>query len=235
MTKKIPVILFVWGMILLGVLVGYNMKGSYEVSKMLSYMKERYGEEFIHVESYAGQPGKPYITMLVERKANPSQVALVRVRSYNGHKYYEDNFLAYRLKEELEEKVKIPAERAFGKCKLYYKIPLFVFPGEFRADMSAEEFLSNPYAMPQFYIYPKNMSSDKQIWEKKLQSFINRNVSEGYQIRGTLSVPASSENYQLIQPDNFAESDYFGYEAWGELVFSMDGEGKLRYMRWINK
>lgn len=204
-----------------------------EVNKMLSYMKQRYGEEFVYVESYAGQPGKPYTTMLAERKRNPSQVVLVRVRSYNGRRYYEDNFLSYLLKEELEAKIRVLAERAFGKCKLYYKIPLFVFPGEFRADMGAEEFLQNAYAMPQFYIYPKKLSGDKEDWEKKLHSFIRRNAEKGYQIRGTLSVAASQENYGMIQQDNFAESDYLGYKALRELSFSMNEEGKLRYMRWI--
>ncbi len=233
--KQRLTVLLVWGLILSGLLVGYRMKGNYEVNKMLSYMKYRYGEEFKHVESYAGQPGKPYITMLVERKANPSQMALVRVRSYNGRRYYEDNFLAYLLADELEEKVLALAEKSFGKCKLYYKIPVFVFPGEFRADMNAEDFLKNPYAMPQFYIYPKSASKDKEAWEKKLYSFINRNAGEGYQIRGTLSLAATEENYEMIQRDNFAESDYLGYEAFGELVFSMDQEGKPRYMRWINK
>ena len=227
--------LLVCGLILSGIAVGYRMKGNNEVNKMLSYMEYKYGEEFNHVESYAGQPGKPYITMLVERKSNPNQVALVRVRSYNGRRYYEDNFLAYLLMDELEEKVMTLAEKSFGKCKLYYKIPVFVFPGEFRADMSAEDFLQNPYAMAQFYIYPKSASKDKDAWEKKLQSFINRNAGEGYQIRGTLSLPASEDNYEMIQKDNFAESDYLGYEAFGELVFSMDHEGKTRYVRWINK
>ena len=68
-----------------------------------------------------------------------------------------------------------------------------------------------------------------------MQSFINRNAGEGYQIRGTLSLPATEENYEMIQKDNFAESDYLGYETFGELVFSMDQEGKTRYVRWINR
>lgn len=233
--KQKLIVLLLWGFILFGLIVGYQMKGNYEVNKMLSYMKCKYGEEFTHVESYGGQPGKPYITMLVERKANPSQVALVRVRSYNGRRYYEDNFLAYLLMDELEEKVLPLAEKSFGKCKLYYKIPVFVFPGEFGADMSAEDFLKNPYAMAQFYIYPKSASRDKESWEKKMQSFINRNAGEGYQIRGTLSLPATEENYEMIQKDNFAESDYLGYETFGELVFSMNQEGKTRYVRWINR
>lgn len=229
------VLWILWGVIAIKLTVGYEMKGNYEVNKMLSYMKYKYGEEFRHVESYAGQPGKPYITMLAERKSNPSQMVLVRVRSYNGRRYYEDNFLAYLLREELEEKVRVSAEKAFGACKLYYKIPLFVFPGDFRADMSAEAFLQNPYAMPQFYIYPENLSEDKKAWEKKMSSFVAKNAKAGYRIRGTLSVAASKEDYEMISRDNFAESDYLGYTAYGEIAFSMNEEGKMRYMRWLNQ
>lgn len=212
-----------------------NMKQKYEITKMLSYMKSRYEEEFQYVESYAGQPGKPYITMLTKPKANPEQKVLVRVRSYGVRRYYEDNFLAYRLQKKLEETMQIPAEKSFGKCKLYYKIPLFVFPGDFPANMGVEEFLRNPYAMPQFYIYPKNLSKDKEMWEKKLTSFIARNAKEGFQIRGTLSLASSEADYEMIQSENFAESDYLGYNAYGELAFSMDGEGRARYMRWIQE
>lgn len=233
---KHPVIWLLFGGALLsGIFVGVRMKENYEINEMLSYMESRYGEEFGYVESYGGQPGKPYITMLAKRRNNPSQVALVRVRSFKGRRYYEDNFLAYLLRDELEKIISEKAEKSFGKCKLYYKIPLFVFPEDFHSNMSAELFLKNPYAMPQFFIYPKSATKDKAEWEKKLSSFITRNAREGYIIRGTLSLPASDAHYEMIQADNFAESDYLGYEAYGELTFSMNDEGKIKYMRWINQ
>lgn len=230
---------WIWGIsvvgLMIGLTVGCRMRENYEVRKMLSYLRGKYKEEFSYVESYAGQPGKPYVTMLAERNANPKQIVLVRVRVYDGNRYYEDNFLGYLLQTELEEKISVLAEKSFGGCKLYYKIPTFVFPGDFPANMSAEAFLKNPYAMPQFYIYPGNLSEDKAFWEKKMNSFVGRCARAGYQIRGTLSIAASKQDYEMIDDDNFAESDYLGYEPYGELAFSMNDEGKLRYMRWIKK
>ncbi len=150
-----------------------------------------------------------------------------------GRLRFQDNYLAWILRQELEKKERETAERCFGECKVYYRIPQFVFPPEFGAGMSVDEFLKNPLSMAQFYIYPASASGSEKQWEQKLDEFVRQNAECGYKVRGTVSLPGSGSDYERITQENFASSDYEGYEAVAELVFSMDERGGLRYRRWM--
>lgn len=229
---------YLWVLIVVLVLsvletVGCEMKREDAIKKMLSYMKKKYGEEFDYVETYAGQYGSNYTMILARSRENSERTALVRLSEWEGRRRYEDNYLACLRKEELEQKIGKLAKESFGKCKVYYKLPDFVFPSWFKADMSADEFLKSPYAMAQFYIYPKNTEGSRREWEISMEEFRGRNAQEGYQIRGTLSLPMSREDYEMISEENFASSDYQGYHAADELAFSMDKNGSFRYIRWM--
>lgn len=213
--------------------VGCGMKKDDAIKKMLSYMKSKYGEEFTYVETYAGQYGSSYTMILVKNGKIPERTALVRLSEWEGRRRYEDNYLARLRKEELEQQIGELARKSFGECKIYYKLPDFVFPTWFKADMSAEEFLRSPYAMAQFYIYPVDAEGSREQWEAKLEGFRNLNAQEGYQIRGTLSLPKEREDYEMISENTFVSSDYEGYRAKDELAFSMDKNGSFRYVRWL--
>lgn len=213
--------------------VGCGMKRDYAIKKMLSYMNSKYGETFEYVETYAGQYGNSYTMILVRNSENSEKTALVRFSEWEGKRRYEDNYLARLRKEELEQKIGELARKSFGECKIYYKLPDFVFPTWFKADMSAEEFLRSPYAMAQFYIYPACTEGSREEWEAKMEEFRSRNAKKGYQIRGTLSLPKEKEDYEMISEETFLSSDYEGYQARDELTFSMDKNGSFRYVRWI--
>ena len=215
-------------------IAGCVMSKDYERNKMMSYMGCKYGEKFDFLESYAGQAGKNYSMILVRSREHKERTALVRLSEKNGKRYYEDNYLAWVLRDELEQTEGDFARQCFGECKIYYKIPEFVFPFYFKADMTPEEFLRNPCSMPQFYIYLQAGEPEREEWEKKLQIFRNLNAEKGYKIRGTLSFAASARDYEMINPENFAGSDYETYEAYDELLFSMDEKGNFRYMRWLS-
>lgn len=222
------------GMLFMG-MTEYKMKKENKKGKMLAYMQQKYGENFDFVESYAGQAGKEYTMILAASRSHPKRRALVRLSERGGRRYFEDNYLSYLLKEELEVKIGSLAKECFGECKVYYKIPGFVFPAWFKADMKADEFLKNIYAMPQFYIYPVNSSGSREEWEEKIQKFRCLNADLHYKIRGTVSLAKTKEDFELVTADNFAESDYLGYEALAELIFSMDEKGNFRYLRWLKK
>ena len=228
--KRISVIILV---LMVLETVGCGMNKDYAIKKMLSYMKSKYGEEFIYVETYAGQYGSNYTMILVQNKDNPEKTALVRLSEREGRRRYEDNYLARLRKEELEQKIGELARRSFGECKIYYKLPDFVFPTWFKAEMSADEFLRSPYSMAQFYIYPMDTEGSREQWEAKMEEFRSLNVLEGYQIRGTLSLPKERKDYEMISEDTFVSSDYEGYRARDELSFSMDKNGDFRYVRWL--
>ena len=100
--------------------------------------------------------------------------------------------------------------------------------------MTPEEFLKNPCSMPQFYIYLQCGKPDREEWEEKLDRFRKLNGEKGYKIRGTLSFAAFEQDYEMINRENFAGSDYDTYSAVDELLFSMDEKGNFRYMRWLS-
>lgn len=227
-----------WALALAGVLMaleitGCGMKRDYAINKMLSYMRGKYGEEFTYVETYGGQYGSSSLTILVSSRENFERTAMVRFSEWEGRRRYEDNYLAHLRKEELEEKVGKLAQECFGECKVYYKLPDFVFPAWFKADMGGEEFLKSPYAMAQFYIYPAGTEGTKKEWEDRMEHFREDNAGKGYQIRGTLSLPETAGDYEMISENTFLSSDYQGYQAKEEMVFSMNRDGSFRYMRWL--
>lgn len=215
-------------------IAGYRMSVDYEKNKMMSYMGCKYGENFDFVESYAGQAGKNYRMILVKSREHKERTALVRLSKKNGKRYYEDNYLSWILKDELEQIEGDFARQCFGECRIYYKIPEFVFPFYFKAEMTPEEFLKNSCSMPQFYVYLQDEQPDREEWEKKLQLFRKMNAEKGYKVRGTLSFAASGQDYEMINGENFVYSDYDNYQAADELLFSMDEKGNFRYMRWLS-
>lgn len=235
-------ILFIMlGIVQLGLYMESRMDKDNKTEKMLSYMNHKYQEEFVFVESYAGQMGKNYSMILAESKNRPGKPVLVRM-IWQGHSQvhcpgqsesFEDNYLAYLLKDELQQEVGGLVKSVFGECKVYYKIPEFVFPQAFQADMGVREFLRNPQSMAQFYIYPVEPPGQKEKEEDKLESLRMLCLKLGYQLKGTVSYPKSRKDYDFISEDNFAGSDYEGYEAEAELVFSMDGDGSFKYKRWL--
>lgn len=208
MRRKSGFLLLIAGMITLGIM-GCAMRKENDRERLLSYMKNKYSEEFSYVESYAGQLGKNYMTILVESQKYPERRALARLSVQKGKNCFEDNYLAFLMKEDIEEEMGQLAEACFGECRITYKIPQFVFPSDFLADMTAEQFLSEPSAMAQFDVYPKESEGEEAEWEQKLDNFRKKNVEKGYQIRGTL---------------HCGEKD---------LVFSMDERGAFQYMRWL--
>jgi len=214
-------------------IAGCGMERDFERERMLSYMGCKYGEEFEFVENYGGQAGKRYRMILVRSCKNSKRQAFVRLWKKDGKRYYEDNYLACLLQEELEKIEGDFALRCFGECKIYYKLPSFVFPHCYRADMTTEEFLKDPCSMPRFYIYPKNRELSLADFEERAYAFCRINAEKGYIVGGTLSLAASQKDYDLIDEENFVRGAYENYEASNELVFSLDEKGNLKYFRWL--
>ncbi len=196
---------------------------------MLEYMKDKYGEEFTEGEVCAGQTGKDYTMWKVYSASRPGESALVRVMG-KEEAVFQDNYLALLLRDEIEERMRALAGKAFGECKVYYKIPELFFPPEFPADMEVDAFLRHPLSMVRIYIYVKEISADK---EKQMDSFLAALTGKGYIAGGVVSYPAGEEMYEMITAEHFTGDIYQGYERQAEAVFSMDKGNGLSYLRWL--
>lgn len=209
------------------------LTGKERKAGMLDHMKEKYGEDFVDGEACGGQFGKAYSMRKIYSASYPEEGVLVRVMG-EEEEIFQDNYLAYLLRDEIEECVKRIAGEAFGECKVFYKIPELVFPSEFPADMNVDAFLKHPLSMVRIYIYVKDSTSNNSPLDGQAQidTFLAALSGKGYIIGGVISYPAGEEMYEMITEDNFAGDIYHGYKSRAEAVFSMKKGGELSYLRW---
>lgn len=174
--------------------------------KMLAYMEEKYGESFSPLGPFNGQFGKEYAMLEVKSQTGPQEGILIRRIQTREQECYQDNYLAFILKESLEKSIKAAAEGTLGKCRVNYRVPELVFPAEFSPEMTAEEFLLNPLSMVKVVIVSEeNRTDPAEVTDAFLESMKER----GYCIGGA-----------ILFPD--------GQKA----VFSIGEEGTLKYLEW---
>lgn len=195
---------------------------------MVAYMEHKYGESFDVMESYAGQFGKDYTMLRMRSKKRNLEGVLVRA-SGRDDIAYQDNYLAYLLKEKIERRIIQTAGDALGECKVFYKIPELVFPAEFPADMEVDAFLRHPQSKAKVYIYVRGCPADIQ---RRAECFFLNVQEQKYIIGGIISCPLDEEMYEMITEANFKGDIYQGYQSRAEAIFSMDEEGKLVYLEW---
>ncbi len=195
---------------------------------MLEYMESKYGETFTETESYAGQSGKDYTMLKVRSRDTRTEGILVRAIG-KENTVFQDNYLAYLLRDEIEQRMRKTAEPVFGECKVFYKIPQQVFPADYPADMEADAFLQRPQSMVRVYVYVKNGDGNRQ---EQFERFFASLQQQEYVVGGVISYPADGEMYDMITAKNFQGDIYLGYQYLAEAVFSMGEKGELAYLEW---
>ncbi|MBQ8596379.1 MAG: hypothetical protein IJ409_01185 [Lachnospiraceae bacterium] len=200
-----------------------------EEDKMLGYMEKKYKEHFAMVGSYGGQIGKDYTMVRVKSRNRPNDQALVRITYEKSGNVYQDNYLGFLLKEDIEGIMQPVAEEVFGECKVFYKVPHLVFPTSFGPDMSAEAFLKHPDSMVQLFIYPKEGAAQGK---EMLIKYAERLKKEGYCVKGILSYPEDEETYHALHNRQFYRDGFAGYRASEEAAFAMKWGGGFRYVKW---
>ncbi len=196
---------------------------------MLNYMERKYGESFTSPEPYAGQAGKDYAMLRVRSADGKAEEILVRAVREGKITIYQDNYLAYRLKDSIEQRMKELVSPIYGKCRVFYKIPELVFPTDFSPDMDADAFLRHPQSQARVYFYIEKCPADPQKQFQQLQSVLKE---KEYIIGGIISYPANEKMYQMITTENFTRDLYLGYQYKLEGLFSMDEKGGLIYLEW---
>lgn len=197
--------------------------------QMLAYMEKKYKEPFTMVGSYGGQIGKDYVMIRVKSSSRPTDQALVRVIYDEKGNVYQDNYLGFLLKDEIEAVIQREAEMVYGECKVFYKVPHLVFPASFKMDMDVEEFLKHPESMVQVFIYVKEGIETSRM---HLEKFRTQLYGKGYRIKGVVSYPSGRELYERMSSGQISRDGFAGYTAAEEAVFAMDENGKFRYVKW---
>lgn len=197
--------------------------------KMLEYMEQKYGKSFTVLEPCAGQFGKDYFMFLVRENKSGAEGILVRAVKKEDKWIYQDNYLAYLLKEQIEQQIKGIAKPVFGECRVFYKIPNMVFPKEFTADMEPESFLKCPWSMIKIYLYIEVCSENKR---EQMNKFCSLLQEKEYLAGGVVSWPSDENNYQKITGENFSGAAYAGYQHEAEVVFSIREKNVPVYLKW---
>lgn len=213
--------------IVLGSLCLY-LKGENE-NKMLEYMKQKYKESFTELETYGGQFGKDYSMLRIKGDKFKADGILVRKAGKDGQYLYQDNYLAYLLREQIEQRMKELAEPVFGACKVFYKIPEIVFPAEFSADMELENFLKHSWSMIRIYLYIKDDSLKKN---DQMEKFCMLLKEKEYLAGGVISWSLNENYYHKITRVNFIRAAYAGYQYRAEVIFSIKGKNAQACLKW---
>ena len=205
-----------------------------KTDKMTAYMNKKYKEKFTFAGSFGGQLGKDYSMIYVESEERPGMFALVRCEETKSGEIFTDNYAAILKKAEIEALLRPAAEEIYGECKLFFKVPELVLPENYQADITAEEFLEREESLAQIYLFPKEKrEASREEKEAGLTSFCEISRQKGYLFRGVVSYPKSPEDYEMIRESNFVTCGYEGYQAFEEIIFSMEKHGGFRYMKWL--
>lgn len=195
---------------------------------MLAYMEKKYKEPFTIVETYGGQVGKDYVMLKVRGKHADS--ALVRVMQEDGHAVYQDNYVGFLVRQEIQETLQPLAEEVFGTCKVFYMVPNLVLPRELRADADVTDFLRNPATMTRILIYPKKTVNDSLRRMEEFRKLLKENE---YCFSGIISFPKEEAWYEMLCEENLGGENYLGYEAQEEISFKINNSGDFQYLKWI--
>lgn len=196
---------------------------------MLEYMEKKYGETFTEPEPYGGQHGKEYSMIKVKGGKVKSDGILVRKVWKDGRCFYQDNYLAYLLRGQIERHIKDLAEPVFGECRVFYKIPEMVFPEDTSADMKMEEFLKSSWAMVRIYLYVKDSSFNEK---ERMEEFCLLLQGKKYLAGGVVSWPLNKEHDQKINEENFMRAAYMGYQYEAEVIFSIRDKNASARLKW---
>ena len=201
-----PSKLLLTGVLVIGLLLVIEGSRMREMERMISYMEEKYGEAFSPVQPFGGQLGKNLDALELKSEKFKGGGILVRRIYLKEQEVMQDNYLAFLLEREITCRIAAAAEQAFGESSVVYQIPELVFPADFPAKMSAEEFLRNPWSMVKVTIMPA-AAEDRPA--EKADIFFSILKEKGYIIGGTVL-----------------------FSSGQRLIFSMGEEGTIRYLEW---
>ena len=113
-------------------------------ARMLFYGWVRYHENFTYLGVRNGQLGNEYSEIAVASKKFPGEeIRFFWGRYEDGSETYQDNYLGYLLREQIEERVLQLAEQVYGTCTVYYDVGGPIKGIDYPVQMSVEEFCAD--------------------------------------------------------------------------------------------
>lgn len=128
------------------------------------YMKKKYGEEFEGKYFY----GSNNDSMYVIPKKNPNWYVTVRFDKPNFlNVKFHDNYFAFLVKEELEDKVKKEVESIYGKSKVFCNPLGFSLPDDWNKSTQFEEYQNRKICNLEIYVSGNPANRENELLKFK--------------------------------------------------------------------
>ena len=122
------------------------------------YMKKKYGEKFKAIEY--GLDYSLYVTP-VNHPEWEVTVSFPKAKLWNVE--FQDNYVAFLLKDELESEVEKIAAKVYGDCKVFCQPMGFALPGEWNKDTTLEEYNTDNISVLYLFIGGDGTNKERDV------------------------------------------------------------------------
>lgn len=207
---------------------GMNKKLSAE-EKAVEYMEKKYEEEFQFTGWKKTAFGSNSKSAGMQSDSLPGKNIRVDIReTEEGNTIYSDNYMAYRLEEELSEKIEEVTGTVYSRYKIVLRISASEFPANMGPGEDATDISGDKGTLLSALIF---IEEDEQRAEK-LEAWRQSAEDAGLRVKGVLYVVADIGKYQDIDEENY-QSRIVG-EGWYKecCYFAMDKSYEFYYANW---
>ena len=156
------------------------------------YMKKKYGEKF-KAKAY-GIDYSLYISPISHPEWEVT-VSFPKPKLWNVE--FQDNYVAFLLKDELESEVEKIAKEVYEDCKVFCEPMGFELPQEWNRDTTLEEYNTDNISV--LYLFIGGNGTNK---ERELTSFLEKNCASDIKMKIMEIVYISKEQLQELEERN---------------------------------
>ena len=153
------------------------------------YMRKKYGEKFKAIEY--GMDYSLYISPVSHPEWKVT-VSFPKPKLWNVE--FQDNYVAFLLKDELESEVKKIATDVYGDCKVFCRPMGFALPGEWNRDTTLEEYYTDNISTLRLFI-----GGDGSNKERDVTTFLEKYCKSDNKMKIMEIVYVSNEQLQELK------------------------------------
>lgn len=200
--------------------------------KILSVMKEKYGEEF-EFEGWAHKAyGSPDLTANVTCVSFPEErIHAGQEEDEDGKLIYFDDYMAYQYEEEMQKVLENLVQEVYPTARIIWKITSSEFPREMSQEMSVQEIMESKESIFSVYIVVNQAVNETEKYAnlEKLRKLLEESK---IRMKGALFFTLDEAAYQELDGENY--SYWASKDDWFEqrCNFATDRAYEFYYADW---
>ncbi|MBS6395833.1 MAG: hypothetical protein KH452_01595 [Clostridiales bacterium] len=152
--------------------------------KIVSYMEERYGNEFEYEGETNGIFGDKSFTAKLSSPDYPEAVILASKAERDGKEFYSDNFLAFRYHDQAYRRIEEAVDQVFDDYKLFFRVPDVLLPVDDPEGYTVEDYMADPSAFKSIRVMTAE-AVDRASFLALMDAFADADIA----VKGVLAVP----------------------------------------------